>query len=149
MHISGSCMCGRIAYEVNGDVVDTTWCFCITCQQGSGGPFMPFATFDSKAVTWKREPDVWSSSEMAERYMCKECGSSLGMRYHFGTDRIGLTVGTIKEKQQSGFQPTTYIFLKDMPVWFTLGEDGVERADEYNESFNKRLIEWKQTRPPR
>ena len=70
---------------------------------------------------WSQEPDVWKSSRVAERYLCKKCGSTMGMIYMFAPDTIGIAAGTIKKGEVPG--PFAHIFLKDKPSWFTIPND--------------------------
>lgn len=144
MELTGSCMCGRVSYRVSGPLLNMTWCFCVTCQQQSGCAFIPFAGFSIPTVTWDREPDIWNASDIAERYSCRQCGSAMGMKYHFGSGTTYIAAGSINEKQQTGLEPDCHIFLKDKPAWFTLPDDGVERFQEFPGDFNKRFTEWKE-----
>ena len=49
LNLEGGCLCGDIRYKVSGelDPEDTpSLCHCRTCQQASGAPVMPWATFN-------------------------------------------------------------------------------------------------------
>lgn len=50
------------------------------CQKASGAPFMAFARYALDKVTWTTPPDVFASSNVAERGFCRTCGTPL--TYH-------------------------------------------------------------------
>lgn len=135
----GSCACGRITFKTSGEVLSVTWCYCVTCQKQSGAPFLPFADFEKATVSWNQNPDIWSSSKLAERYFCKACGSAIGMLYFFDPNRIGITMGLIDGGKDLKLPPSAHIFLKDKPAWFQVPEDGAERCQEFNNNFTERV----------
>lgn len=138
-------MCGRITYHTNSKPLSVTWCFCVTCQKQSGCAFLPFAEFQLQSVVWDREPDIYNASDIAERYSCRECGSALGMRYHFVPNITYVTVGSINERQRAALEPTAYIFLKDKPAWFNV-PTATAGCEEFGEKFTRRISEWRKTK---
>jgi hypothetical protein len=134
--ITGGCECGRVRYTARGMSGSPCWCYCKQCQRVSGGPFLPFADFKKTAVTWTTPPDVFKSSSIAERDYCKECGSTVGMRYHFQADSLGITLGTVDSECGFSTAPATHIFLKDKPSWFMVPDDGAKRYEGHNTDGN-------------
>lgn len=142
MVYSGGCACGRISFTTDGELLGVTWCYCVTCQKQSGAPFLPFADFEKATISWTQQPDVWSSSEIAERYFCKDCGSTVGMRYFFEPNRFFVTVGLIAGGEASELAPGCHIFLKDKPIWFQLPDDGTARREEFSTAYAQRIDEY-------
>ena len=129
---SGRCACGRIRFQTSLDEApNINWCYCITCQRQSGAPFIPFAAFMKKDVHWNQHPDIWKSSKIAERWFCKDCGSSLGMMYFHVPDRIDIPVCSMATKVKLGLYPDAHIFLKDKPAWVQVPDDGAERSQDF------------------
>ncbi len=135
MSYSGSCACGRISFKASGEILSVTWCYCLTCRKQSGAPFLPFADLDKTAVSWNREPDIWPSSDIAERLFCKICGSVVGMRYFVEADRVGIAIGLFDKAKELKMAPSAHIFLKDKPGWFQVPDDGAEMCQEFSSAW--------------
>jgi hypothetical protein len=141
--IKGSCACGRIQYQVEAENPRTfTACHCGSCQRVSGGPFLAFADYDSPSVRWTQAPDVWASSDFAERGYCKVCGSAISMTYLFKREEIGVTLGTIKEANPPIAGLSSHIFLAEKAPWFVIPDDGAVRHDGFGYDFQAKLDKW-------
>lgn len=97
-------------------------------------------------MTWTMSPDVFVSSDIAERDYCKDCGSTIGMRYHFQADSLGIAIGTMDKECNFSTAPTIHIFIKDKPAWFDIPDDGGKRYAEHNtdSSILQLMQEWEQ-----
>jgi hypothetical protein len=81
-HLSGSCICGAVAYEINGDVQTFLHCHCSRCRKASG-------TGHASNLIVKLESIAWTSGEeLLQRYdvpgakrfhtvFCSICGSPM------------------------------------------------------------------------
>lgn len=91
---SGGCQCGRIRFHAYAEPAALSICHCRMCQKATGSPFGAFASFDRAAVEFvKAKPEVFKSSELAERGFCSECGTPLTFSAN-DRDRIGLLIAT-------------------------------------------------------
>ncbi|MEX3007070.1 GFA family protein [Hoeflea sp. TYP-13] len=77
MH-KGSCLCGKVTFEVTGDLPRPSACHCSQCRKHSGHfeastdlPRASVTVYGSENVTW------YHSSEKVRRGFCSICGSSL------------------------------------------------------------------------
>jgi hypothetical protein len=77
MH-TGSCLCGAVRFQVEGDLPGPDACHCRECRKFSGHVFVsadvPRAALTvqgGESVTW------FQSSEKARRGFCARCGASL------------------------------------------------------------------------
>ena len=77
MH-TGSCLCGKVRFRVEGDLTDPNACHCTMCRKHTGHfgasvevPRTALTIDDNEALTWFR------SSEKVRRGFCSTCGSSL------------------------------------------------------------------------
>ena len=76
MH-KGSCLCGKVTFEVDCDLPRPSACHCGQCRKHSGH-FEASTDVPRDAVTVRGEEYVtWYSSTKARRGFCKVCGSSL------------------------------------------------------------------------
>jgi hypothetical protein len=89
----GSCLCGAVRFEVDGDLPGPDACHCTKCRKFSGhygaGTDVPRECVTIEGgdnVTW------YSSSEKVRRGFCKTCGASLFFDPIY-RDWIGLSMG--------------------------------------------------------
>ena len=101
--LTGRCHCSSITYEVNGEIIDTSYCHCRACQRASGTFKVPFVTVhpgDFKFITGK--PNTFRSSSgdpcdvYGQWYFCQNCGTHI---YWESNDNGDLTIfaGTIDD----------------------------------------------------
>ncbi len=82
MDWAGGCICGAIRYEASEPPREAGTCHCHICQQFSGSAYWAFAGFSVSAFRFtKGEPKIYKSSPIAERGFCRNCGSSMIVRY--------------------------------------------------------------------
>lgn len=77
MH-KGSCLCGAVRFQVNGDLPPPSACHCSQCRKHSGHyeastdiPRSALTVHGAENVTW------YHSSPKVRRGFCATCGSSL------------------------------------------------------------------------
>ena len=92
---TGRCLCGAVAYAVDGPLRDVSYCHCSQCRRTSGH-FVAASACDAshlrlledRGLTWYR------SSPLAQRGFCKHCGASLFWRPAHGR-HISIMAGTL------------------------------------------------------
>ncbi|SFR35561.1 Uncharacterized conserved protein [Yoonia tamlensis] len=74
----GSCMCGAVAFTIDGDIATGNACHCTSCRKQSGHywasidvPRTALAIQDADHIRW------YQSSEKVRRGFCDTCGSTL------------------------------------------------------------------------
>ncbi|MBW6421770.1 GFA family protein [Rhizobium sp. XQZ8] len=77
MH-KGSCLCGAVSFEIEGDLAAPDACHCSKCRKQTGHylattdvPRDRLTVHGAENVSW------YQSSEKVRRGFCKTCGSSL------------------------------------------------------------------------
>ncbi|KAF4981255.1 hypothetical protein FZEAL_2881 [Fusarium zealandicum] len=106
MTLTGSCMCGAIAYKSTSEPDVTALCHCVDCQKWTGGAFTSNAVIpaDSFSVT-KGTPkhyDVTGASGGNNRhFFCPDCGSSLYTRLDVMEGKIIIKAGGLDEGKAS------------------------------------------------
>lgn len=77
MH-TGSCLCGAVTFEVEGELPPPDACHCRLCRKSSGHVFAS-TDVPRSAVTVRGEEKVtwYASSEKVRRGFCSVCGASL------------------------------------------------------------------------
>ena len=75
---TGSCLCGAVAFEINGPLADAHACHCTQCRKQTGNYWISSHVADADLKYTRRDGLHWfASSEYAKRGFCKDCGSNL------------------------------------------------------------------------
>lgn len=75
---TGSCLCGAVAYAVEGEMKPPVACHCKECRQQSGHHFAASETREDALTLTRDEGLAWfKTSDFASRGFCKFCGSTM------------------------------------------------------------------------
>jgi len=77
--IKGSCLCGKVQYEFQGEIEEIALCHCSQCRQAQGGAFATNSPIDSRklTITGKEFIKEFETNEVKVRAFCINCGSPL------------------------------------------------------------------------
>ena len=93
--VTGGCQCGAVRYALSVHPNGAHFCHCRMCQRAVGGPFAALAGVKRDQLSWTRgEPAVFSSSSLADRGYCRDCGTPLYFAYK-AANRISVTIGSL------------------------------------------------------
>jgi len=110
----GSCHCGRVAYEVDGEIDGAMTCNCSMCQRkGSLLWFVPRAQFRLKTDDGAAATYLFNKHAIKHRF-CAVCGIH---PYAEGTDPTGNAMAAINVRCLEG------IDLESVPVTHYNGRD--------------------------
>lgn len=119
MH-SGSCLCGAVRFQVDGELPGPDACHCTNCRKFSGhygaGTDVPRERVriqGNEKITWYR------SSEKVRRGFCSVCGSSLFFD-PIHRDWIGLSMGAFDKP--TGAQLAIHIFVADKGDYYEISD---------------------------
>jgi hypothetical protein len=92
---TGSCLCGGVAFEINGPLRPVVGCHCSQCRKQSGhfGAFTACADSDLK-FTSDATLGWYRASPSAGRGFCKTCGSLLFWKGD-GRDYTSIAAGSL------------------------------------------------------
>jgi hypothetical protein len=77
-HYKGSCLCGGVTFEIDGDVRDVLACHCIQCRKTTGNYMSATACEKEQLKLTSDETLAWYESTPGhKRGFCNRCGSSL------------------------------------------------------------------------
>ncbi|MBL4805716.1 MAG: GFA family protein [Rhodobacteraceae bacterium] len=126
MH-KGSCMCGAISFEVEGDLPGPDACHCTNCRKSSGhyaaGTDVKKAALSvtgAENVTW------YASSKKVNRGFCKTCGSALFFDPPH-LDWIGISMGAFDTPTQTKL--AIHIFVADKGDYYDI-TDGLPQNQQ-------------------
>lgn len=94
---SGHCMCGAVAYEVDGPIRDVIACHCEQCRRVSSH-FVAATAAHPRDVTIKRDEGLawYEGTSSIRRGFCKLCGSTLF--FDHGPDYpMGIAAGSLDQ----------------------------------------------------
>ncbi|MDH3612266.1 MAG: GFA family protein [Gammaproteobacteria bacterium] len=80
LNLSGSCLCGSVAYEITGTSRAFFHCHCSRCRKATGTGHASNIIMQPDSVTWTAGEDLLNSYKVpeAKRFMttfCSNCGS--------------------------------------------------------------------------
>ncbi|MGN6082984.1 GFA family protein [Trinickia sp.] len=118
---SGSCLCGRVKYRINGPLTDVLNCHCSMCRKLHASAFRTRAKVATKDWEWVSGEDTvkfYESSPGEHKGFCSECGSSLLTRFDNNTEIIGFPLGTLDT--DPGVKATRHVFVGSKAPWYDI-----------------------------
>ena len=97
--MTGGCQCGAVRFTVCIDSDDAYLCHCRMCQRAIGNVSVAFKTVPKADVRWDGEPRWYTSSQIAKRPFCANCGTPLGFAYN-DSENMDLNVGTFDDPRR-------------------------------------------------
>jgi hypothetical protein len=127
--LTGSCLCGAVAYEIDGALGPIGHCHCRTCQKAHAAAFATTAHADRAAFRWSRGADVvahFESTPGKRRYFCPRCGSHL-MAAWDGAPTVIVRVGSLD--RDPGGRPVIHIWTSHRAPWFEITDSLPQLAE--------------------
>lgn len=124
MSVKGSCLCGDIRYEIDGDLGPAMFCHCSICRKSNGSAFALNAAVhssDFKLLTGEHHLKRYASSEDANRYFCETCGSPIYSQRLSMPDVLRLRVGTLDD--EIPVEKASHIFVASKAAWDEIHDD--------------------------
>lgn len=116
---SGSCLCGKVKYQVLSEFKNVTNCHCNMCQKHHGAAFATYASVPIQDLVYTSGEELltsYNSSGSIVRKFCSCCGSSLewGGSLKF-PDWTSIAIATLDVE----FEPKVVkdIFTESMVCW--------------------------------
>ena len=126
----GRCLCGGVAYEVDGAIDVMANCHCSMCRKHHGASFVTFAGVKPSQFRWLQGEELlvnYESSPGNHRTFCRTCGSSLPAP-HPGEGMFFFPVGTLDD--DPGQRVQAHIFVGSKAPWVEIIDD-LPQFDEY------------------
>ena len=131
---TGSCLCGGVAFAIDGKLTPIQLCHATRCQKFSGSAFSPEMAAKQSRFRWIRGDDLVTLYEAPllheppplRRAFCRICGSPLPV-FLEGTDYVVLLAGVLDE--DPGTKPFRHIFVDQGAPWHSIS-DSLPRFEE-------------------
>lgn len=127
--LKGSCLCGGIRYEIDGNLGPVANCHCTQCRKASGASFTTSASVPATSFRLVAGAELlreWESSPGVRRCFCGRCGSSIVKRNDAKPDTVRLRLGTLDT--DPGVKPSKHIFVGSKAGWVDI-TDGLPAFD--------------------
>jgi hypothetical protein len=123
MH-SGSCLCGAVRYEIDGELAPIQLCHCSQCRRASGTAFaanMPIREENFRVVAGEDRMKRYESSPGKARLFCAGCGSQLISRSGGAPGWVRVRAGTLHEPVDA---PLAFHFhVASQAAWWPITDD--------------------------
>lgn len=97
MVYKGGCQCGKIRFEIKGELGQASICHCRMCQKAFGNFFAPLVSVKAGTLKWtKAEPKNFQSSNHVKRGFCENCGTPLT---YFSPESIALSIAAFDKPE--------------------------------------------------
>lgn len=119
--VSGSCLCGRFAFEVDGPFQFMAHCHCTYCRKAHGSTFATYVGAPTEGFRWisgEGEQASYASSKGLERAFCPTCGSKVPSAA--SGDALFFPAGLLDG--DPGVRPAAQIFTASKAPWHDLDE---------------------------
>lgn len=123
MH-KGSCLCGKVTFEIDSELGENDACHCVSCRKWSGHflvsaavPRSALSILGANHINW------YKSSEKVRRGFCSVCGSSLffdplDAGKHNWT---GIALGALDTPTQTSLEK--HIFVAEKGDYYKINDD--------------------------
>lgn len=116
--LSGSCLCGAVAYEVDADPGPIIHCHCQTCRKAHGSAFSSLMAVPRGGFRWVRGEErlgAFESSPGKVRRFCAVCGSQITAERD-GQPSVMLRLGCLDTAITD--RPKAHIWRSDAASWY-------------------------------
>jgi hypothetical protein len=116
--VSGSCLCGRVRFEIGAPFDEMHHCHCSRCRKAHGAAFATFARVgrgEVRFLSGQGELRAFRSSPQVQRSFCGQCGSTMFFQFDGLPDTIWVAVGSLDG--DPGLRPEAHIFVGSKASW--------------------------------
>jgi hypothetical protein len=128
--VTGSCLCGGIAYEVTSELGPVALCHCGMCRKASGSAFASNASVSRDGFRLTRGADLvqrYESSPGRWRCFCRVCGSPVFSEAREGPGLVRLRLGLFDD--DPGVRPAYHWAVNFKAPWWTI-TDALPQQDQ-------------------
>jgi len=127
---TGSCLCGGVAFEIDGELEPIQVCHCGQCRKAQGAPFATNIPVAAGAFRLLRGADLLSSfaaSPGKQRVFCRECGAPIYSCHERKPGVLRIRAGLLNEPLAT--RPAFHIYTDSACNWWAI-DDGLPQYPE-------------------
>lgn len=128
----GSCLCGKVTYEVVGPFTRFRMCHCPRCRKATSSAHASNIFTRADAIKWitgaqnMKRFDLPNATRFSKSF-CVDCGSAMPYVSRDGTALV-IPAGTLEDDPQ--IRPEANIFWPTRAQWYDEGLEA-QRCDQY------------------
>ena len=127
---TGSCLCGGVRFEIEGEFERVTTCHCATCKKISGGAATSNGRVASEAIRVLEGRELLTTFQPEEgsaKTFCSRCGSNLFGGGWPQSEQTSVRLPALDEAYEGRIG--SHIYTRSVAPWEVLPDDGAERFD--------------------
>lgn len=114
---TGCCLCGQIAFRVEGTPLWVAHCHCQSCRRQTGAALATFVGYKRIQFALRGgEPAKYVSSPGVRRWFCPRCGSAIAYEADKYPDEIHLYLSALDEPGR--YPATLHVHYGQRVPWF-------------------------------
>ena len=120
----GSCLCGKVRFQITGEIENIIMCHCSLCRKAQGSAFATNGNVDANSFSFlsgEKQLTGYESSPGQTKYFCKHCGSPILSRNTSKADKVRVRLGTISSDISE--RPMAHIFVASKANWDEIDEE--------------------------
>ena len=114
----GGCLCGKVRFEITGDIKNIVYCHCSRCRKAQGSAFATNGNVDVdkfKLISGEDEMTGYESTPGQTKYFCRCCGSPIISKSESSPDKVRVRLGVIESDILE--RPAAHIFVTSKADW--------------------------------
>ena len=119
----GSCLCGRVRFQIEGVLPAFGNCHCSICRKATGAAFWTAGPVRASSFTWLSGDDSvrwYESSPGCLRGFCPFCGSTLAMQERTSPEVVSFSIAALDSEPAEG--PVANQYVRSKAPWFEITE---------------------------
>jgi len=131
-HLTGSCFCRSLQYEITQPLVVARCCHCSRCRKVFSGASSAYAEIEPGSFRWTSRISalkLFASQDEYEIAFCSDCGSTIAGLYK--GEVHGVTLGTLDG--DPGVEVSMHIHVASKAPWDCIGGNAPQYAEQYSE----------------
>ena len=130
MSHKGSCLCGGIKYQINGEITDVLNCHCSMCRK------LHSSAFRTRGVVSSQDWQTTQGNELLKFYessageykgFCSTCGSQIYTKFDAKPEVLGFAFGTLDTDPK--VTPQRHIYVASKAPWYQITDDLPQTAE--------------------
>ena len=120
----GGCLCGKVLFEIGGEIQNIVYCHCSRCRKAQGSAFATNGNIDADKfvfISGENEMTGYESTPGQTKYFCKHCGSPIISKSDSNPDKVRVRLGVIESDITE--RPEAHIFSTSKANWDRICDD--------------------------
>lgn len=120
----GSCLCGEVRYEIDGEISGILNCHCSDCRKSHGAAFRTRGAVEAEDFRFVSGESFLTRYEHKHgefRSFCSRCGSNIATFFADPSCSVGLALGTLDTSFTGSAE--FHVFTADKAHWHRITDD--------------------------